>query len=400
MEELGEMGSKRLLPISSRGLTETQFISNLAGVSLEPPSPPGLLVLGGKSTKEHLSSVESLGFEKCTLPSLPEERYSFGSFITPTEPEQLAACGGWWAGKPNSSDCLTLNITSGQWERGAFANGLLGDDVQGVINMGRQGVFMIHSVGMSVLAPDAESWLAGLVFATPAVCACNISRTNFVTIHSNSSKNVRGYHVTNNEVEPEPIDVWPSLSIARQGPACGATSRNLVVAGGVSDWDEVLTSVEVIHIATKAKRMGGNLQQARAFFQIIPVGSAHPRLLAIGGQGASHRMDTSEWWDEDEDSWEVGPPLATGRSNFAALMAPPRLVCLEMDPPDHSCPAEDQICTLSSARPGQYQTNPMPMKLDIDILQSIQILARKKTFLFTVRVRKILSCHQKCFVGH
>ena len=45
-------------------------------------------------------------------------------------------------GKPNSSDCLTLNVVSGQWERGMFTNGLLEDGVQGVINLDGEGIFV------------------------------------------------------------------------------------------------------------------------------------------------------------------------------------------------------------------------------------------------------------------
>ena len=66
------------------------------GVSQEPPSPPGLLVLGGQTKEGPSSSVETFGFENCTIPPLPESRYGFGSFLTPTEPPQLAVCGGWW----------------------------------------------------------------------------------------------------------------------------------------------------------------------------------------------------------------------------------------------------------------------------------------------------------------
>ena len=132
--------------------------------------PPGLLLLGGQSTKEQLSSIETFGLENCTIPPLPETRYGFGSFITPTEPRQLAVCGGWWMGKPNSTDCLTLNVTSTQWERGTFSNGLLGDGVRGVINMEGQGVFLVHSTGISFLAPDSKTWVAGPVFSTTAEC--------------------------------------------------------------------------------------------------------------------------------------------------------------------------------------------------------------------------------------
>ena len=261
-------------------------------------------------------------------------------------------------GKPNSTDCLTLNVTSALWERGTFTNGLLEDSVQGVINMEGEGVFVVHSSGISVLEPGSQSWVAGPVFSAPAVCACNVSSISFVTIHMNDTSNVREYSVNNGKAELEPIDSlesWPSILTKRYGPGCGATSYHLVVAGGVSDWDEILTSVEVFNIATKALRRGGSLRQARAFFQIIPVGSTRPRLLAVGGEGAYQTLDTSEWWEEEENSWEEGPALSTGRSYFSALMAPPHLVCTEIDPPAHSCPAAQNIgqtCDFPSVESG------------------------------------------------
>ena len=70
-------------------------------------------------------------------------------------------------GRPNSSDCLTLNVASGQWERGAFTNGLIGDDVQGVIDLREEGVFVVHSTGISSLAPEFTSWVAGPVLVRP-----------------------------------------------------------------------------------------------------------------------------------------------------------------------------------------------------------------------------------------
>ena len=258
-------------------------------------------------------------------------------------------------GKPISTDCLTLNVTSGQWERGTFTNGLLGDGVRGVINIEGEGMFLIHTIGMSFLAPDSRSWVAGPMFPTPAECGCNISSTSFVTIHMNDTYNVLEYSVTNGNAEPKPTNLWPSLLTKRHSPGCGATSYHLVVAGGVSDWDEVLTSVEVYHIATKALRRGGDLQQARAFFQIIPVGSTHPRLLAIGGQGAYSTLATSEWWEEEENSWEEGPALTKRRSSLSALMAPPHLVCSNVEPLSNSCPATQnpgQTCAFPTVEPG------------------------------------------------
>ena len=243
-------------------------------------------------------------------------------------------------GKANSTDCLTLNVTSALWERGTFTNGLLGDVVQSVIN--NEGhVFMIHSTGISILAPGSQSWAAGPLFPTPAECGCNVKSSTFVTIHMNGTNNVREYSVTSGSIDPKPEHSWPSLSMKRRGPGCGATSYHLVVAGGVSEWGEVLASVEVFHIESKALKSGGFFRQARAFFKIIPVGTTHPRLLAVGGHNGTSAVDTSEWWEEEEDSWEEGPGLTRGRSNFAALMAPPDLVCSMSEPPAHSCPSDE-----------------------------------------------------------
>ena len=62
-------------------------------------------------------------------------------------------------GKPTSSDCLTLNVKSGQWERGTFTNGLLGDGVRGLINIQGQGVFVVEVLVFFVV----EVLVVGLV---------------------------------------------------------------------------------------------------------------------------------------------------------------------------------------------------------------------------------------------
>ena len=157
---------------------------------MEPPPPLGLLVLGGQSKEEQLSSVETIGFENCTIPPLPETRYGFGSFLTPTEVPKLAVCGGWWMGKPNSTDCLTLNVTSALWERGTIKNGLLGDAVLGVIDVTGHGVYIVHRKNISFLASGSVSWTAGPLMWSSAECGCYLTEDSFVTIHSNTTYNV------------------------------------------------------------------------------------------------------------------------------------------------------------------------------------------------------------------
>ena len=308
---------------------------------MEPESPPGLFLLGGQSTDGQLASIETFGFDNCSIPPLPETRYGFGSFITPTELPQLAVCGGWWTGKPISTDCLTLNLISGQWERGHFSNGPLGDGIRGVITLEKQGVFVVHSTAMSFLPYGSDTWVAGPMLPAVAECGCNVTSTSFVTIHLADVGNVREYVATDGEAHLRPIDTWPSILTKRHSPGCGATLSHLVVAGGVSSFKEVLASVEVFHIQTKALKRGGSLQQARAYFQIIPVGSTYPRLLAVGGMNGTTALSTTEWWDEEENLWEDGPSLSLGRANFATVMASALLGCSETDLPDHSCPAAD-----------------------------------------------------------
>ena len=131
------------------------------------------------------------------------------------------------------------------------------------------------------------------------------------------------------------------MNTQRRSPACGATTYLLLVAGGVSGWNEVLASVEVYNIETRALRRGGAMREPRALFSLVPVGSTHPRLLAVGGQSGSSVLGSSEWYDQEENEWSEGPALETGRKSFGALMAPVEAACTEIDPPPHSCPALD-----------------------------------------------------------
>ena len=324
---------------------------DFAGKSLQPPPPPGLIILGGQSKYEQLASIETFGFEDCTIPQLPETRYGLGSFVTPTEYKKLAVCGGWWEGKPHSTDCLTLNTTNGQWERGTFTNGLLGEGVRGVIDMKEQGIYVVHSRTISKLPPNSAIWSAGPVFPTSlmssAECGCKLTENTFVTIHTNEGRNVREYSTTDQDWKSETL--WPSTTTKRWSPGCGATGYHLVVAGGVSSWDEVLSSVEVFVIESKALKRGGNMKRSRAFFNIIPVGTAQLRLLAIGGRDGRSILKSSEWWEEEDNQWGEGFSLSMGRSSFGVVLAPASLACTQIEPPPHSCPVNNgQSCVFST----------------------------------------------------
>ena len=134
--------------------------------------------MGGKDPSDKsISSTEVIGLDSCSVPDLPEERYNHGSFMT--EWGSLAVCGGWWAGKPWSSDCLVLNTTSKQWERGILG-AVLGEDVLGVITMD-VGTYMVHQLTSSFLPSGERDWI-GLDFPYGKLHFQNVITAFFVRV--------------------------------------------------------------------------------------------------------------------------------------------------------------------------------------------------------------------------
>ena len=239
-------------------------------------------------------------------------------------------------GKPDSTDCLTLNVTSALWERGAIKNRLLGDAVLGVINMTGHGVYIVHRKNISFLAAGSVSWTKGPLMWSSAECGCYLTEDSFVTIHSNTTYNVQEFATDDQHWEEK--ERWPSMSTQRRNPGCGASKNLLIVAGGVSGWDEVLASVEVFNIDTRALRRGAAMNQPRALFRLVSVGSTYPRLLAVGGHNGTSILESSEWYEQEENEWNQGPFLQNGRESFSALIISPDLACTEIAPPAHACP--------------------------------------------------------------
>ena len=128
-----------------------------------------------------LSSVETFGFEddnSCNIPKLPETRYGFAAFKTFSN--QLAVCGGWWEGKPNSTDCLTLDQSEAQWVRGAFKGSLSGEGVRGVATFEDHGIHIIHSWSTSFLEKGNDTWVQGMRTPIEVECACKVSDSSFM----------------------------------------------------------------------------------------------------------------------------------------------------------------------------------------------------------------------------
>ena len=303
------------------------------------------MLIGGENEAGPLSSVETLGFAAdCMVPHLPEKRYGAGSFITPESETdgKLAVCGGWWDGKPSSTDCLTLNKEKGRWERGhlkGVQDGVGG--VKSVVSMENDGVYLVHSASMSFMAENTKEWVEKEVPIADIQCATSIGEFSFLIFGGRTLKTVREFisvikntrNLTDDsqdelEVGWQEQTNWPNLQVARRGPGCGATTDIVIVAGGVSGWQEILDTVEVLQIKTKALGTGGRMAQARAFFSLVPVGETFIRLLAVGGKGAGGvTLASTEWFHHDDNEWEEGPVLDNPRSSLAASLVPVDLVC-------------------------------------------------------------------------
>ena len=315
-----------------------------AGPSFEPAFPPGLIVLGGQSGGgSPISSVEVFGFEddNCSLPDLPETRYGLAAFKTSSN--QLAVCGGWWEGKPDSTDCLTLDNSLGQWVRGNFEGTLFGEGVRGVATFDNFGVYIIHSWSISHLSNGDLAWALGPHIPMEVECACRVSESSFIIVGQSSRNNILEYSIIKNRWED--ADTWPSIITQRKGPGCAATSNILMVAGGVTEEGDVLASVEIFRLDTKSLGRAANMSSPRSFFSLIPVGLTHPRLFAIGGRNKSSQLGDTEFYEEEENHWDEGPRLGEERSSFGVILIKGKFVCAE-NVTLHTCPTSEleEVC--------------------------------------------------------
>ena len=286
------------------------------------------MLIGGGST----SSVEMIGIDKCSVPDLPEARALHGSFMTSWG--SLAVCGGWWSGKPASSDCLVLNTASRRWERGVL-DGRLGGAVLGVVTLD-VGIYMVHSLSSFFLPSDEHEWIAGPNPPQSVQCATGISADSFFTFSGTSVRqfNSRTSGPTSDQGWA-PDNVWPDLLVERISPGCAALGDFCFVAGGVNSQYEALKSVEIIVLSSKSLGKANDMLKPRSHCNLVVLGKA---LLAIGGNNDETSMEV---WEGLEEPWRLAPQsLTSSRSHFSALPVDDR-VCLEEPLPPHSCPTRD-----------------------------------------------------------
>ena len=167
-----------------------------------------------------------------------------------------------------------------------------------------------------------------------AYCAAAISPYNFLVVGGRVRK-ILEYETTNSGGPTssegwQPEDTWPELLIKRHsGYACGVIGTTMVIAGGSAEWSrDYLKSTELVDLASKTTRQGGDMLQTRAWFHLIPISfpnlqrSQQFTLLALGGYADSqspenYRISVEGW--TPETNWTDFELLGKPRYRFGAF---------------------------------------------------------------------------------
>ena len=293
------------------------------------------MLIGGEDPNHRsLSSVELLGLDNCSVPDLPEWRNNHGSFMT--EWGSLAVCGGRWAGKPMSSDCLVLNTTSKQWERGLLGQ-VLGDIVVGVIRLS-VGTLMVHHKNSSLLPSGEHKWIAGPSSPEVVQCATGISEHSYLAFGDKFVQEFDSRTGPNTNEGWRTYDDWPKLEVTRYRPGCAtldAPEPMCIIAGGRDEQYERLKSVEIIFLSQKSRKRAQDMLTPRSHFNLVVLSGI--MLLAFGGSNET----SVEVWEGIDGPWSLTNfSLANARTQFSAFTTTD-LVCSDGPLPPHSCPTVD-----------------------------------------------------------
>ena len=113
--------------VSEGGMASCNYMltANPDGESLKEAKSYGVLMTGGKDSGSNpIASVEFLGSENCSVPTLPEPRSGHVSFITSRD--LLATCGGWVQRNGRASeaqtDCIVLDKEEQTWKHGVIGD--------------------------------------------------------------------------------------------------------------------------------------------------------------------------------------------------------------------------------------------------------------------------------------
>ena len=270
-----------------------------------------------------LSSVETLG-DSCPVPSLPLVLTGHATVLT--QDGLVLTCGGLDGEEEYNLSCFVLDPATATWlphstldsprtfsptvspPSGVF---LLGDDYE-------------FSESSSFLATGSTRWVPGPPLLSPKedACAISISATQFLVIGGYpDTRKVEEYDTTTGEWTS-----WPELTAGRSYHSCSLIGDTVVIAGGTSD-NEPILSTTLLDISSQRQRPGGDMTSARAYFQIV---NHEDKLLAIGGQEQDFTgLKTVEEWNPTEEVWTPRGDLdmTIFRAGFGAVSAPRSAVC-------------------------------------------------------------------------
>ena len=240
----------------------------------------------------------------------------------------MAVCGGSWAGKPASSDCLVLNTTT-------VLGGLLGRIVRGVVTLD-VGTYMVHAETSFFLPAGEREWVTGPKATQKVQCATRISADSYLAF---GEKSVRQFDSISTGPTSDqgwvPEGVWPDLLTWRQRPGCATLGDFCLVAGGRNEWGETLKTVEIITLSSKSLGKASEMQRPRSHFNLVALGVT---LIAISG----YNDETSiEVWDGLDKPWRLASSKLNSSKRYISALTVDDRVCLEGPLPPHSCPTVD-----------------------------------------------------------
>ena len=159
-------------------------------------------------------------------------------------------------------------------------------------------------------------------------CAVTITPTSFLAIHQRDIREFDAAIAGPTRVEGwEEAGKWPLLKTSRTyWPGCAKIGQKVIIAGG-SGPRGALSSTEVLDLASRRIRAGGEMATRRMWFHAATIVSGgKEKVFALGGYEES-ALNSVEEWDEEKFTWKAADNLVEKRSSFAVLPVPRHLVC-------------------------------------------------------------------------
>ena len=264
--------------------------------------------------------------------SLPESREGHVTFSTPDG--LVMVCGGYTSSTYHAS-CLRYNLEEDTWTH--HSNLRKARSGAAVVTLAG-GVYVIGGDNRTdyydtteFLATGSSLWTPGPQLPGGSVttaCAVPLSDHGFLLISA--------YAVVEYSSLTKVWTSWPPSSVARRGQACHRVDSTVLVAGGYVEGGVGETNLtEIIDLATKQVRKGGDMATARWYLGMFEVGFKGRRvLLTFGNFGpeqehglASAEASLLQEWDKEGERWIPSPAVMDPRDSFGAATVDAKLVC-------------------------------------------------------------------------